>query len=723
MNCRISLLIFLLICVNICASAQMFTLSSPNGSITASFNLDEGGTPTYQMSAFGTPIINKSKLGFLMRGETRPTARSISDEGIVKYDKRPPFSLYNGLSLAGEVERESFQEVWSPVWGEESEIENKYNSLLIPLKGDNGKAKMNIRFRLFDTGLAFRYEFPEEQERSYICVIEEMTEFNMAGDCESWWIPGDFDSQEYDYSHCKLSEISSKFVQGLRPHKASILFSTSGIQTPLLLKTPEGLYVNIHEAALIDFPCMYLEADCANHSLRSYLTPDGEGYKGRIQTPFCTPWRSIEVSEKATEMLASRQILNLNEPCVLDDVTWIRPVKYIGVWWEMIAGASKWSYTDDFKSVRLGQTDYAGAKPHGKHGAANENVRKYIDFAADNGFDAVLVEGWNIGWEDWYGCNKEYVFDFVTPYPDFDIKALNEYAHSRGVKLMMHHETSSSPRNYERHLKAAYELMNRYGYDCVKSGYVGDILPEGMNHSNQWMVNHYLYCIKEAAKHRIMVNAHEAVRPTGLCRTWPNLICNESALGSEYHAIGGIKPGHTAILPFTRLKGGPMDYTPGLFEQDLKSWCGNDNWVNSTICGQLALYVTMSSPLQMAADTPEHYSKHMDAFQFIKDVALDWKESIYLFAEPGKYIIVARKAKDSGKWFIGGVTDGKAREFDIPLDYIGEGKYTAKIYADGPNAHYRTNAKSYTISEKEVTARSSIKVRMAPGGGFAISIN
>lgn len=542
----------------------------------------------------------------------------------------------------------------------------------------------------------------------------------MASDYTAWWIPGDFDSQEYEYEVCRLSEIEANFMNNMRGNDSQTFFSKSGVQTSLQMKGDEGYYVNIHEAALVDYPCMHLLVDGKTHTLRSFLTPDAQGWKGYMQTPCNTPWRTVQVARSATQQLASRLVLNLNEPCAIEDVSWIHPVKYMGVWWEMIAGAGSWSYTD-VPSVKLGSIDYSQSEPHGRHSANNDNVRKYIDFAAEHGFDAVLVEGWNIGWEDWANCSKDYVFDFVTPYPDFDIDALNAYAHSKGLRLVMHHETSSSVRNYERHLEKAYSLMNEYGYDAVKSGYVGDILPRGEHHYGQWMVNHYLYAVTEAARHHVMVNAHEAVRPTGLCRTYPNLIGNESAMGTEYQAFGGIQPKHTTILPFTRLNGGPMDYTPGIFEQNLKEWCGNDSHVNATIANQLGLYVTMYSPLQMAADTPEHYSRFMDAFQFIKDVAVDWEESRYLCAEPGDYVIIARKAKGTGKWFCGGVTDENAREFDIPLGFLPEGTFTAKVYADAPDAHYLTNPQAYSITEQTVSSADSLHVRMAPGGGFAIS--
>ena len=641
------------------------------------------------------------------------------DPALPKSDSRPCYFFDRDFVVTG-TDTCSFDETWSPVWGEESSIRNHYNELLVHLVQKETSRLLDIRFRLFDDGLGFRYEFPQGGDLVYFVIKEELTEFAMASDYTAWWIPGDFDSQEYEYEVCRLSEIEANFMNNMRGNDSQTFFSKSGVQTSLQMKGDEGYYVNIHEAALVDYPCMHLLVDGKTHTLRSFLTPDAQGWKGYMQTPCNTPWRTVQVARSATQQLASRLVLNLNEPCAIEDVSWIHPVKYMGVWWEMIAGAGSWSYTD-VPSVKLGSIDYSQSEPHGRHSANNDNVRKYIDFAAEHGFDAVLVEGWNIGWEDWANCSKDYVFDFVTPYPDFDIDALNAYAHSKGLRLVMHHETSSSVRNYERHLEKAYSLMNEYGYDAVKSGYVGDILPRGEHHYGQWMVNHYLYAVTEAARHHVMVNAHEAVRPTGLCRTYPNLIGNESAMGTEYQAFGGIQPKHTTILPFTRLNGGPMDYTPGIFEQNLKEWCGNDSHVNATIANQLGLYVTMYSPLQMAADTPEHYSRFMDAFQFIKDVAVDWEESRYLCAEPGDYVIIARKAKGTGKWFCGGVTDENAREFDIPLGFLPEGTFTAKVYADAPDAHYLTNPQAYSITEQTVSSADSLHVRMAPGGGFAIS--
>lgn len=700
------------------AFSESEALLSPDGMLRLSFSVKDG-IPMYALQRDGKDVILPSRLGFEMRGTVKSEKIDIQADRISKTDAIPGYMMDRGFELL-DSSRDSLDETWEPVWGEESSIRNHYNELLVRLRQKESGRRMDVRFRLFDDGLGFRYEFPGGQPLVYFVIKEELTEFAMAGDHLSWWIPGDYDTQEYEYGECRLSEISSRFSEQVCGNSSQTLFSTSGVQTSLQMKTDDGLYINIHEAALVDYPCMHLLVDGKTGTLRAFLTPDAQGWKGYMQTPCTTPWRTVQVADSAEKQLASRLVLNLNEPCAYEDVSWIKPVKYMGVWWEMIAGKGSWSYTD-VPSVKLDSFDYSTATPNGRHSANNANVRRYIDFAAANGFDALLVEGWNIGWEDWANCSKDYVFDFVTPYPDFDIKALNEYARSKGIKLMMHHETSSSVRNYERHLEAAYSLMDKYGYNAVKSGYVGDILPRGEHHYGQWMVGHYLYAVTEAAKHRIMVNAHEAVRPTGLCRTYPNLIGNESARGTEYQAFGGTSPKHVTILPFTRLNGGPMDFTPGIFEQNLKEWCGNDSHVNATIANQLGLYLTMYSPLQMAADTPEHYSRFMDAFQFIKDVAVDWSESRYLFAEPGDYIIVARKAKKDGQWFCGGVTDEQAREFDIPLDFLGPGRFEARVYADADDAHYLTNPQAYTITSESVDASDRLHIKMAPGGGFGIS--
>ena len=617
----------------------------------------------------------------------------------------------------------SFDETWQPVWGEVKDIRNHYNELLVELRQPETDRYLNIRFRVYDDGIGLRYEFPQQKNLVYFILKEEHTQFAMTGDHTAWWIPGDYDTQEYDYTESRLSEIRKLMPEAYTDNLAQTKFSDTGVQTSLQMKTDNGLYINLHEAALVDYSCMHLNLDDKNLIFESWLTPDAQGNKGRLQAPCHSPWRTVMVSDDARDILASKLILNLNEPCKLEDTSWIKPVKYIGVWWEMIAGNRPWAYTWDLPSVKLGETDYSKVKPNGKHPANTKNVKKYIDFAAAHGFDQVLVEGWNIGWEDWFGKMKDYVFDFKTPYPDFDLPGLNKYAHNKGVKLMMYHETSSSVRNYERHMEEAYNLMNQYGYNAVKSGYVGYILPAGEYHYGQWMVNHYLYAVKQAAKHHLMVNAHEAVRPTGLCRTYPNLIGNESARGTEYEAFGGNKPFHTTILPFTRLQGGPMDYTPGIFVMDLSTWAPNRSHVNSTLARQLALYVTMYSPLQMAADLPEHYERYMDAFQFIKDVAIDWDDSKYLEAEPGQYITVARKAKGTNNWFVGCTSGENGHQSVLKLDFLDSDKtYIATVYADAPDAHYKSNPQAYSIRKGIVTSKTALKLKAAPGGGYAISI-
>ena len=676
-------------------------LKSPDGNLLMRFEVNGEGTPVYELTYKRKPVIKPSRLGLEIEG----------------------FSLRKAFTLKG-VETATFDETWTPVWGEVKAIRNHYNEMTATLHQADGDRTMVIRFRLYDDGLGFRYEFPQQKSLNYFVIKEEYSEFAMAGDHKAFWIPGDYDTQEYDYTESRLTEIRGLMQTAITPNTSQTPFSPAGVQTALMMKSDDGLYINLHEAALVDYPCMSLNLDDQTLTFQSWLTPDAHGKKGYMQTPCHTPWRTVIVSDDARRILASHLTLNLNEPCKLDDVSWIRPVKYIGVWWEMISGKSTWAYTNDLPSVHLGITDYTKMKPNGTHAANNEKVRRYIDFAAKHGFDQVLVEGWNIGWEDWFGNSKDYVFDFVTPYPDFDLKALNEYAHSKGVKLMMHHETSSSVRNYERQMEKAYKLMNDYGYNAVKSGYVGNIIPRGEYHYGQWMVNHYLYAVKKAAEHRIMVNAHEAVRPTGLCRTYPNLIGNEAARGGEYESFGGNKVFHTTILPFTRLMGGPMDYTPGIFETRLeKVNPGNNSYVHSTLARQLALYVTMYSPLQMAADLPENYERFMDAFQFIKDVAIDWDDSKYLEAEPGRYITVARKAKGTNNWFVGCTANEDGHLSNVSLDFLDPGrKYTATIYADAPTAHYEKNPQAYTIKQMKVTNKSKLTLRAASGGGYAISI-
>ncbi len=717
------------------APAGVHTLASPEGNLSLKFTLTESGQPCYWLDRGEKHVVLPSTLGFEFRGKAADPKFGYGETlTVLPYGE--PDNFYSGFDVE-KTEESSFDETWKPVWGEESEIRNHYNEMAVTLKqGATGRI-MILRFRLYDDGLGFRYEFPEQENLTYFVIKEELTQFAMAGDHTAFWIPGDYDTQEYDYVESRLSEIRGLMPSAITGNSSQTPFSMTGVQTALQMKTDDGLYINIHEAALVDYSCMHLDLDDENLVFASHLTPDAQGWKGYMQAPCKTPWRTIMAVDDARDVLASRLILNLNDPCAYGDVSWIKPVKYMGVWWEMITGKSSWAYTD-LPSVKLEDVGYSVCVPNGKHAANNENVRRYIDFASEHGFDQLLVEGWNIGWEDWAGKSKDYVFDFVTPYPDFDIDALNEYAHSKGIRLMMHHETSSSVRNYERHIDAGYALMDKYGYNSVKSGYVGDIIPRGEHHYGQWMNNHYLYAVKKAAEHKIMVNAHEAVRPTGLCRTYPNLIGNESARGTEYQAFGGSKPHHVTILPFTRLQGGPMDYTPGIFVMNVaKLNPDNNSHVNSTLANQLALYVTLYSPLQMAADVPEHYQAHMDAFQFIKDVAVDWSESRYLLAEPGDYIVVARKAKDmtsvedapeyavkaSGQWFIGGVTDENARTLQFSLDFLEPGvKYEATVYADARDADYRTNPEAYVISRRKVTSKSSLKMYMAPGGGFAVSI-
>ncbi len=677
-------------------------ITSPNGQIKLTFSVSAQGEPVYELSYKDKVVIKPSKLGLELK----------DDPGLM-----------SGFAIA-DVKTSTFDETWEPVWGEVKQIRNHYNEMAVTLKQAAQNRHIVIRFRVFDDGLGFRYEFPLQKNLNYFVIKEEHTQFAMAGDHKAFWIPGDYDTQEYDYTESKLSEIRGLMEGAITGNASQTQFSPTGVQTSLQMKTDDGLYINLHEAALVDYSCMHLNLDDKNLVFESWLTPDAQGNKGYLQAPCVSPWRTVIVSDDARDILASKITLNLNEPCAYEDVSWIKPVKYVGVWWEMIAGKSTWAYTDDLPSVKLGETDYTKTKPNGRHGANNENVKKYIDFAAENGLDQVLVEGWNEGWEDWFGHSKDYVFDFVTPYPDFDVKMLNEYAHSKGVKLMMHHETSSSVRNYERHLDKAYQFMVDNGYNAVKSGYVGNIIPRGEHHYGQWMNNHYLYAVKKAAEYKICVNGHEAVRPTGLCRTYPNLIGNESARGTEYEAFGGSKPFHTTLLPFNRLIGGPMDYTPGIFDIELK-FMGDlpHGQVQTTLAKQLALYVTLYSPLQMAADLVDNYKQHMDAFQFIKDVAVDWDDSKYIEAEPGDYITVARKAKGTNNWFVGGITDENARTASFALDFLDAGKkYIATLYADGKDADYQKNPTSYQIKKGVVTAKTKMNIKEARSGGFALSI-
>lgn len=700
-------ILFALMLLPMLAMAQ--TVKSPNGNVSVKFSLDNG-RPVYEVSYKKRAVVKPSYLG-LELAKTKHASKGMEET-----------SLMDGFVVA-KTDTSTFDETWKPVWGETATIRNHYNELAVTLNQPATKRNIVIRFRVYDDGMGLRYEFPQQEELNYFVIKEEHTQFAMAGDHKAFWIPGDYDTQEYETVESKLSEIRGLMKSAITPNSSQTTFSPTGVQTSLQMKTDDGLYINIHEAACVNYATMHLNLDDKNMMFESWLTPDAQGYKGYIQTPFNTPWRTVIVSDDARDMLSSNLILNLNEPCALDDVSWIRPIKYCGVWWDMIVGRGTWSYTNDLPSVHLGITDYSKCKPNGTHSANNENVKKYIDFAADNGLDEVLVEGWNEGWEDWFGHSKLDVFDFITPYPDFDIKMLNEYAHSKGVKLMMHHETSSSAWNYERWMEKAYELMNKYGYDAVKSGYVGDIIPRGEYHYGQLMNNHYLRAVKEAAKHHIMVNAHEATRPTGLCRTYPNLVGNESARGTEYEAFGGSRPDHTVVLPFTRLQGGPMDYTPGILETQLNTWSENTSFVHTTLVGQLSLYLVMYSPLQMAADLPENYMKYYDAFQFIRDVAVDWDDSKYLEAEPGDYITVARKAKGTDNWFVGGKCDENGHKAVVKLDFLDKGrKYDCTIYADAKDAHYEKNPKAYEITHKIVKKGDVLKLQEAPGGGFAVSL-
>ncbi len=682
-------------------TAMAEQLTSPNGQLQLTFTVSTQGEPMYELTYKGKPVIKPSKLGLELKNDSGLL------DGFTQTDARTA----------------TFDETWTPVWGEESSIRNHYNELAVTLNQSAKDRHIIIRFRLFDDGLGFRYEFPLQKNLNYFVIKEERTQFAMAGNHTAFWIAGDYDTQEYDYTQSRLTEIRGLMKGSITGNASQTPFSPTGVQTSLQMKTDDGLYINLHEAALVDYSCMHLNLDDQNLVFQSWLTPDAKGDKGYLQAPCTSPWRTVIVSDDARRILASRITLNLNEPCTYEDVSWIKPVKYVGVWWEMITGKSSWAYTDDLLSVKLGETDYSKTKPNGRHGANNDNVKRYIDFAAEHGFDQVLVEGWNQGWEDWFGQSKDYVFDFVSPYPDFDVKMLNAYAASKGVKLMMHHETSSSVRNYERHMDQAYQFMVDNGYNAVKSGYVGDIIPRGEHHYGQWLNNHYLYALKKAADYKICVNAHEATRPTGLCRTYPNLLGNESARGTEYEAFGGSKPFHTTLLPFNRLIGGPMDYTPGIFDTKLSFLPGEHSFVHTTLCKQMALYVTLYSPLQMAADLPESYERHPDAFQFIKDVAVDWDESRYLEAEPGDYITIARKAKGTQNWFVGGITDENARTANFVLDFLAPGKkYVATLYADGQDADYVKNPTAYQIKKGIVTSKTKLSVQEATSGGFALSL-
>ena len=680
--------------------ANLRKVSSPDGNLELSFNLKDGHIPVYSLDYKGKPVVGESHLGFKLQGS----------------------GMYDWFEISDTATRE-IDETWNPVWGEESQIRNHCNEMTVTLRQTSSNRFMKICFRVFDDGMGLRYEFPDQKSMAYFVITDELTEFAMTGDHTAWWIPGDYDTQEYDYTRSRLSEIRGLLSSAISDNLSQTIFSETGVQTSLQMKTDDGIYINLHEAALVNYPAMHLLLDDKNMVFKAHLTPDPNGDLAYMQSPCTTPWRTVIVSDDARDILASRITLNLNEPCKIEDTSWIKPCKYMGVWWEMIAGRSEWSYTWDLNSTHIDTDDLTKVKPHGRYGATTANVKKYIDYASANGFDGVLVEGWNVGWEDWYGNMKDYVFDFVTPYPDFDVEEIEKYAAEKGIKMIMHHETSASVRNYERHMEKAYQFMNDHGYPAVKSGYVGNIIPKGNNHYNQWMINHYLYAVTEAAKHKIMVNAHEAVRPTGLCRTWPNLIGNESARGTEYQAFGGSKPFHVSVLPFTRLIGGPMDYTPGIFETDISKVNPNNNsHANCTLANQLGIYVVMSSPLQMAADLPENYDRFPEAFQFIKDVAIDWEESRYLEAEPGEYITVARKAKGTGDWFVGNVTGEKNHRSSIVFDFLEPGvEYVATVYSDTPESNCFTNTYAHSIRQYRCTSKSKFVQDAVEGGGYAIS--
>ena len=695
--------LFTILCLSLISfSVGAQTLTSPNGKLIMNFNLSDNGTPTYSLRLDGKDVVKASKMGFTIR---------------------PSYAFNQDFTII-ETRQDASDTTWETVWGTDKQIRDNHKELFVAMQQKSTGWKLNIRFRLFDDGLGFRYEFPVQRELRHFTINEECTEFHLTGNHKAFWIPADYDTNEFPVTTSKLSEVAS-LIDEVRKEPLACKSPTPNlaVQTPLMLKSDDGLYINIHEAALVNYPAMHLNLNTENYTMSAHLTPDKNGAKGFIQTGSTTPWRTIVVSNDARHILASKLILNLNEPCKLEDTSWIKPVKYVGVWWEyFVGGGSTWAYTD-VQDIVIGKTDYKKLPANGHHGANTAHVKEYIDFAAQHGFDAVLVEGWNEGWEDNYAYAKEFIYSFTKPYPDFNVKELQQYAASKGVKIIMHHETTSSVIDYERQMHHAFRFMKKHGYDAVKTGYVGPIIPRSEHHDGQWMVNHYNRVIETAAQYKIMVNSHEAVRPTGLCRTYPNWIAQESARGTEFESFNGIRPDHQTILPFTRLMGGPMDYTPGIFEGDLSVYGSNKAKIGTTLVKQLALYVTMYSPLQMAADLYPNYEKHLDAFQFIKDVAVDWDHSYILEAEPGDYITIARKARDKNEWFVGGITDENPRKATIDLSFLPQGKqYIATIYADGKKAHYQSNPKDYVISTRKVNAKTVIKQQLAAGGGVAISI-
>ncbi|MEZ5428627.1 MAG: glycoside hydrolase family 97 protein [Pyrinomonadaceae bacterium] len=695
---------FLLVFFTVAVFGQ--NIKSPDGKLELNFRINDEGTPVYRLAYKGKTVVRESRLGIELKDSA---------------------DLMRGFRIVNSDVSEK-NEVWSPVWGEVRAIRNQYREFAATLEQTvegNLKRTIVLRFRLFDDGLGYRYEFPAQNDLKYFTVKEEATEINLTGDHKAFWIPGDYDTNEYAYSTTRLSGITSKTKsENAGEIGTRVAFADNAVQTPLMLKSDDGLYINIHEAALKNYPAMYLIVDKGTFGLKTHLAPNAVGSKAFLQTPAKTPWRTVIVSDKAADILASKMILNLNEPTEIKDTSWIKPQKFVGVWWEMHVGKSTWNYSDA-GNIILTETDWGRLKPNGKHGATTENTKRYIDFAAKNGIDSVLVEGWNVGWEDWYGNWKEEVFDFLTPYPDFDVAELKKYAASRGVKLVMHHETSASATNYERRVDDAFRFMKENGYDAVKTGYVGRIIPRGEFHDGQWMVNHYNRIAEKAAGYKIMVDSHESVRPTGLHRTYPNWMAAEAARGNEFNAWSeGNPPEHETILPFTRLMGGPMDYTPGIFQIKMSAYDPvKREQVHTTLAKQLALYVTLYSPFQMAADLPENYEKHMDAFQFIRDVAVDWDDTKILEAEPGDFLTIARKAKNKNQWFIGAITDENARTAEIPVNFLSAGKtYLATIYRDGTDAHWEKNPQSYLIENFLVTGSGILKIRLAEGGGAAVSL-
>ncbi|MCS6822246.1 MAG: glycoside hydrolase family 97 protein [Microscillaceae bacterium] len=692
-------------CIVICLLHGFFTLQaqdllSPNGQIKLNFSLKEG-KPTYQVWFKNKPIVQESYLGLVFK----------THEAMVEN-----FQVI-------ETKTQTFDETWQPVWGEVREIRNHYNELALTLQQPTGQ-KLILRFRAFNDGIGFRYEVPFLLNTAYAILSDETTQFNLAANHTAYWIPGDYDTNEYRYTVSRLSEVSTQEAMRASEIGVRTPFHPSAVQTPLMLKTDDKIYLNIHEAALVNYPAMQLVLDKSRFLLQCHLVPNILGDKAYLQAPFQTPWRTLIISDKATDILASKLILNLNEPSIIKDTDWIKPQKFVGVWWEMHIGTGTWNYANN-QNIVIGKTNPKDLKPNGKHAANTQNVKKYIDFAAKHGFQSVLVEGWNIGWEDWFGNWKENVFDFVTPYPDFDVQELQQYAQQKGVKLIMHHETSGSATNYERRLDEAFRFMKQYGYETVKTGYVGKIIPRGEYHDGQWMVNHYEYVARKAAENKIMIDSHESVRPTGLHRTYPNWLAAEAARGNEFNAWSiGNPPNHETILPFTRLIGGPMDYTPGIFQIRMSHYNPNSpHQIHTTLAKQLALYVTMYSPLQMAADLPENYEQRLDAFQFIKDVPVDWDDTQILEAEPAQYITIARKAKNSPNWFLGAITNENTRNLNIPLTFLDKNQtYKITIYADAPDADFEHNPMAYQIQTFLADSTSVLKAKLARSGGLAASL-